>query len=93
MGLHPIIQTYPRHKSPFRQDAMEKIQRWKVNKDKCFTLGAHLPIKTLIRLQDILRRYQHVFAWSYADLKGVQPNVCQHYIDIEPGVRHVCKRQ
>ena len=54
-----------------------------MNKDKCLTLGAHLPIDTLARLQDVLQCYQHVFAWSYSNLNGVMPNVCQHYIDIE----------
>ena len=27
-----------------------------------------------------LREYRDVFAWSYKDLKGVYPNICQHTI-------------
>ena len=67
IGSHPSIQTYPRHKSPFIQDTTEMTQRWDVNEDKYFTLGSHLSVDTLVSLQDVLRRYQHVFAWSYRD--------------------------
>ena len=27
-----------------------------------------------------LREYQDVFAWTYKDLKGVDPNICQYTI-------------
>ncbi|MCO5554964.1 hypothetical protein L7F22_008504 [Adiantum nelumboides] len=36
-----------------------------------------------------LKRYKDVFAWSYKDLKGVDPSICQHTIplksDVKPG--------
>lgn len=30
-----------------------------------------------------LREYKDVFAWSYKDLKGVNPNICQHTIHMK----------
>ena len=41
----------------------------------------------------MLQNYKHVFAWSYKDLKGVTLEVCQHYIDLEPGTKPICQRQ
>ena len=39
-------------------------------------------------LIQILKEHRDVFAWSYKDLKGVDPNSCQHTIfmreDIKP---------
>ena len=31
-------------------------------------------------LVNTLREYQDVFVWSYKDLKGVDPDICQHTI-------------
>ncbi len=31
-------------------------------------------------LMNTLKEYRDVFAWSYKDLKGVEPNICQHTI-------------
>ena len=30
-----------------------------------------------------LKEYRDVFAWSYRDLKGVDPNICQHTIPLK----------
>ena len=30
-----------------------------------------------------LKEYKDVFAWSYKDLKGVDPQVCQHTIPLK----------
>ena len=33
------------------------------------------------------------FAWTYKDLKGIPPDVCQHHIVLEPNVKPVIQRQ
>ena len=30
-----------------------------------------------------LREYRDIFAWSYKDLKGVDPDICQHTIPLK----------
>ena len=35
------------------------------------------------KLIQTLKDYMDVFAWSYQDLKGVDPNICQHTIPIK----------
>ena len=34
-----------------------------------------------------------VFAWTYKDLKGIPPNVCEHLIILEPNTKPVRQRQ
>ena len=34
-------------------------------------------------LIDTLKEYKDVFAWSYKDLKGVDPKICQHTIPMK----------
>ena len=35
------------------------------------------------KLVETLREYRDVFAWSYRDLKGVDPQICQHTIPMQ----------
>ena len=34
-----------------------------------------------------LKEYKDVFAWSYRDLKGVAPDICQHNIPMKEDAR------
>jgi hypothetical protein len=29
--------------------------------------------------------YKDVFTWSYQDMKGIPPSICEHWIDLEEG--------
>jgi hypothetical protein len=39
------------------------------------------------------KRHKSSFAWSYADLKGVPPEICEHKIELEPDAKAVRQRQ
>ena len=41
----------------------------------------------------LLTEYQDVFAWTYTDLKGVPPNLCQHKIELMEGTFPVRQHQ
>ena len=43
--------------------------------------------------QRFFNKQLSVFAWSYKDLKGVPPEVCEHHIHLEEGVKPICQRQ
>ena len=38
-------------------------------------------------LQELLMEFQEVFAWSYEDMLGIDPEIAQHHIEI--GRTHV----
>jgi transposase InsO family protein len=42
---------------------------------------------------NFFKRNIHVFAWTYKDLRGVPPEVCEHKIVLEEGVAPVRQRQ
>ena len=42
--------------------------------------------------KSVLEKHVGVFAWTYKDLKGIKPELCQHYIDLEPEARLVCQQ-
>ena len=54
-------------------------------------ISADLTAEEEERLMAFLKEYRDVFAWSYKDLKGVDPKVCQHTIpmrdDAKPSIQ------
>ena len=39
-----------------------------------------------------LKEYKDVFAWSYKDLKGVDPTICQHTISMKDDAKRTKQR-
>ena len=35
-------------------------------------------------LKEFLTKFQEVFAWSYKDMPGIDPEIAQHHIDTNP---------
>ena len=90
--VHPLIRTKSRHSSSMPVQK-ETTFHWEVEEGKFLLLGTQLTSKALLQFQEVLRKYKHAFAWSYKDLQGVKPEICQHYIDLEIGTKPVCQRQ
>jgi hypothetical protein len=42
---------------------------------------------------EIFRVTQDVFVWTYKDLRGVLPKICQHRIVLESHAKPICQRQ
>jgi hypothetical protein len=42
---------------------------------------------------EFFRDTQDVFTWTYKDLRGVPPKICQHKIVLEPNAKSICQRQ
>jgi len=41
---------------------------------------------------DFLKDNSQTFEWSYKDLRGVSPSICEHHIDLEYGVWPIRQR-
>ena len=50
---------------------------------KLVKIAQDLSLEEEVKLIQTLRDYMDVFAWTYKDLKGVDPNICQHTIPIK----------
>ena len=44
-------------------------------------------------LIDLLRKYRHVFAWSYDDLKSYREDLFQHVIHLKDNVKPLGRRK
>ena len=47
------------------------------------------------KVKDLLLQYKDVFAFTYKDMKGIPPHVCEHKIELQPEakpVRQMCYR-
>ena len=44
-------------------------------------IGSTLNEKERKDLQELLMEFQEVFAWSYEDMLGIDPEIAQHHID------------
>ena len=44
-------------------------------------------------LISLIRKYIDVFAWSYEDMHGLDPQVAMHYFNIKPNAKPVKQQQ
>ena len=45
------------------------------------------------KLTELLRQYKDVFAWSFKDMKGLDPTFCQHQINLHKDAKLVQQRR
>jgi len=53
------------------------------NEEKTIQITNRLSPFELATWVKFFKENSQTFAWSYKDLKGVSPSICQHHIDIE----------
>lgn len=52
-------------------------------------VGKDIEEKYEKKLIQLLKSYKDVFAWTYEDMKGIPPHICEHKIEIEPDAKPV----
>ncbi|XP_065011504.1 uncharacterized protein LOC135640723 [Musa acuminata AAA Group] len=57
--------------------------------DQTVKVGSELPERELEQLVGLLRENADIFAWSPSDMKGVDPKVAEHHLNIPPDARPV----
>jgi hypothetical protein len=58
---------------------------------KILKIGAQCSQEEKGKFMDLFCEFKDIFAWSYEDLHGFDPNVIQHAIPIKEGVKPVRK--
>ncbi len=46
-------------------------------------VNSNLQLKKVRKLEEWLKEYKEVFAWTYKDLKGIPPKLVQHQIELD----------
>ena len=52
-------------------------------------VGTSLPLNEKLRLEELLREYVDVFAWSYQDMPGLDTSIVEHRLPLKPECKPV----
>ena len=82
----------PGTKDPKSQE-LEEINLCTNEAPKKVYIGQNFPIEVRIPLINLLRKYRHVFAWSYDDLKSYREDIFQNIIPLKDNVKPFRQKQ
>ena len=71
----------------YRPQELQEINLGTNEAPKKVYIGQNLSTKIRKPLIDLLRKYRHVFAWSYDDLKAYREDIFQHVIPLKDNVK------
>jgi len=46
-------------------------------------INAQLETSKVLEMEQLLKEFKDVFAWTYIDLKGIPPKLTQHRIELD----------
>ncbi len=52
-------------------------------KPQMVKINAQLEISKMLEVEQLLKEFKDVFAWTYIDLKGIPPELAQHRIELD----------
>ncbi|KAL3689878.1 hypothetical protein R1sor_016187 [Riccia sorocarpa] len=70
----------------------EEINIGTQEEPKLVKIGNHLSEEQKKGIIKLLKDYSRVFAWTYEDMKGVPPEICQHKIKLLPSTKPMVQR-
>ena len=72
---------------------MEEVNLSTTEAPKNVCIGKKLSPKIRRSLIDLLRKYRHVFAWCYDDLKAYRQDLFQHVIPLKENAKPFRKKK
>lgn len=75
------------------QNNIEEINLGNENSPKNVYIGKKLSSKIRAELISLLRKYRHVFAWSYNELQAYREDLFQHEMPLKPNAKPFRQRQ
>ncbi|MCO5552309.1 hypothetical protein L7F22_005820 [Adiantum nelumboides] len=70
----------------------QEVEEWNLGSEedpKMIKINKHLKKKLKDKAWNLFLKFRDVFAWEHTDLKGVDPEVCQHEIPLKPDARPI----
>jgi hypothetical protein len=86
-GLFTDNDSHMCHKSPAKLDDFEEINLGSESSPRIVYIGKKLAPHVRTNLISLLKRFKHVFAWSYEDLKAYREDLFQHEIPLKDDVK------
>ncbi|KAL3701750.1 hypothetical protein R1sor_019772 [Riccia sorocarpa] len=75
-----------------QEGTYEEINLATEDNPKLVKIGNHLSEEQKEGIIKLLKDYSRVFAWTYEDMKGVPPKICQHKIKLLPSAKPMVQR-
>ena len=94
--LESILDNQDRIKSRVKDPKPQELEEINLGTDeapKKSYIGQNFPAEIKKTLIDLLRKYRHVFAWSYDDLKAYREDLFQHVIPLNDNVKPFRQKQ
>jgi hypothetical protein len=60
-------------------------------KPQLVKINAQLEINKVLELEQLLKEFKDVFAWTYRDLKGIPLELAQHIIELDTAIHQHIK--
>jgi len=70
-----------------------KIIQIRESKDQTIKIGNHLLVDLEQQLIKLLQDNKDLFAWTTANMPGVEPSFCCHHLNMHPGTKPVAQKK
>jgi len=71
----------------------EHFEELEIFKDKLLKIGKIYSAEDRRAFIALCQEFENAFAWDYSDLKGFDPHIAQHTIELEPNTKPVRQKQ
>ena len=78
-----LVEQETREIKP-HEEILERVNLGEDGEEKHVKIGTSLTKEMQERLYSLLREFKDVFAWSYQDMPGLDPDVVQHKLPLKP---------
>jgi len=78
-----LVEQEAREIKP-HQEEVEMVNLEDEGEEKNVKIGASLTKKMKLQLYTLLKEFKDIFAWSYKDMPGLDPEIVQHRLPLKP---------
>jgi len=78
-----LVEQETREIKP-HEEILERVNLGEDGEEKHVKIGTSLTKEMQERLYSLLREFKDVFAWSYQDMPGLDPDIVQHKLPLKP---------
>ena len=85
-AVNDAKKAYEEHmsrSSRVKEDDLENLNLGTADNPKNVRISVNLTTDFRQNLKQLLFEFKDIFAWHYTDMKGVNPNICQHKINLK----------
>ena len=86
LNRDPLEVEYSKHPS------LQEVNLGTEEFPQKINISAQLTPKMLEEYVDLFKEFKDVIAWSYKDMTGIPPKLCQHCIYLEENTKPICQR-